>query len=151
MTSETDDEFVADMEWLHSHDREAALPPEKLSRLFDLARRGAAVQAETAALRKAMALKIDEKQFLDAVDREGDYECGAGKFADDKRAYSTFANSENASKGEQRTICEACGNANLSHDRAAWADDGASYCPKCFQIILADPLPPPPSGEQSDE
>ena len=44
MTSETDAEFVADMEWLHSHDRDAALPPEKLSRLFALARRGAAVQ-----------------------------------------------------------------------------------------------------------
>ena len=44
MTSETDAEFVADMEWLHSHDREAALPPEKLARLFALARRGAAVQ-----------------------------------------------------------------------------------------------------------
>lgn len=43
MTAETDAEFVADMEWLHSHDREAALPPEKLSRLFALARRGAAV------------------------------------------------------------------------------------------------------------
>lgn len=41
MTSETDAEFVADMEWLHSHDREAALPPEKLARLFALARRGA--------------------------------------------------------------------------------------------------------------
>ena len=45
MTSETDDEFVADMEWLHSHDREAALPPEKLTRLFALARRGAAAIA----------------------------------------------------------------------------------------------------------
>ena len=43
MTSETDAEFVADMEWLHSHDREAALPPEKLDRLFALARRGAAM------------------------------------------------------------------------------------------------------------
>ena len=43
MTSETDAEFVADMEWLHSHDREAALPPEKLARLFALARRGAAM------------------------------------------------------------------------------------------------------------
>ena len=42
--TETDAEFVADMEWLHSHDREAVLPPEKLSRLFALARRGAAVQ-----------------------------------------------------------------------------------------------------------
>ena len=43
MTSETDAEFVADMEWLHSHDREAALPPEKLDRLFALARCGAAM------------------------------------------------------------------------------------------------------------
>ena len=42
--SETDIEFVSDMEWLHSHDREAALPPEKLIRLFALARRGAAIQ-----------------------------------------------------------------------------------------------------------
>ena len=41
---ESDEQFVADMEWLHSHDREAALPPEKLARLFALARRGAAVQ-----------------------------------------------------------------------------------------------------------
>ena len=47
MTSETDAEFVADMEWLHSHDREAALPPEKLDRLFALARRGAEMQAKT--------------------------------------------------------------------------------------------------------
>ena len=39
--AETDAEFVSDMEWLHSHDREAALPPEKLIRLFALARRGA--------------------------------------------------------------------------------------------------------------
>lgn len=39
--SEADKEFVADMEWLHSHDREAALPPEKLARIFALARRGA--------------------------------------------------------------------------------------------------------------
>jgi len=44
MTAETNAEFVADMEWLHSHDREAALPPEKLNRLFALARRGAAMQ-----------------------------------------------------------------------------------------------------------
>lgn len=46
MTSETDAEFVADMEWLHSHDREAALPPEKLDRLFALARRGAAMDTK---------------------------------------------------------------------------------------------------------
>ena len=44
MNNDTDAEFVADMEWLHNHDREAALPPEKLARLFALARRGAAVQ-----------------------------------------------------------------------------------------------------------
>ena len=44
MSSETDAEFVADMEWLYSHDREAALPFDKLVRLFALARRGAAVQ-----------------------------------------------------------------------------------------------------------
>ncbi len=61
---------------------------------------------------------------------------------DDKRAHSTFANSENATKGEQRTICEACGNSNLAHDRAAWTDDGTSYCPSCL---------PPPSGEPRDE
>ena len=44
--SETDKEFVADMEWLHSHDCEAALPPEKLARLFALARRRAEAAAE---------------------------------------------------------------------------------------------------------
>ena len=36
-----------------------------------------------------------------------------------------------ARKGEQRTICEDCGNANLAHDRAVWTDDGTSYCPTC--------------------
>lgn len=37
----------------------------------------------------------------------------------------------NANRGEQRTICEDCGNANLAHARAVWTDDGASYCPTC--------------------
>lgn len=55
----------------------------------------------------------------------------ASAHTDDKPAHSAFANSENARKGEQRTICEACGNANLAHDRAAWAEDGTSYCPQC--------------------
>lgn len=36
-----------------------------------------------------------------------------------------------AKKGEQRTICDDCGNANLAHDRAVWMDDGSSYCPTC--------------------
>lgn len=40
-----------------------------------------------------------------------------------------------ARKGEQRTICEACGNANLAHDRAAWTDDGTSYCPSCLPLL----------------
>lgn len=38
---------------------------------------------ETAALRAALKLKIDEQQFLAAVDREGDHEVGAGKLPDD--------------------------------------------------------------------
>ena len=66
--SETDIEFVSDMEWLHSHDREAALPPEKLIRLFALARRGAAVQTvghlddgKTAILKAAGLHQTSEK------------------------------------------------------------------------------------------
>ena len=95
----------------------------------------------------SLVFKKEHRDRLFALARRG----AAVPHTDDKRAHSTFANSENASKGEQRTICEACGNANLAHDRAAWADDGASYCPKCFRIILAGPLPPPPAGEPSDE
>lgn len=56
--SETDKEFVADMEWLHSHDREAALPPEKLARLFALARCGADAADEIERL-KAELLERD--------------------------------------------------------------------------------------------
>lgn len=64
--SETDEEFVADMEWLHSHDREAALPPEKLSRLFVLARRGAGLALDRqydvyAAAREEYRKKIAEQ------------------------------------------------------------------------------------------
>lgn len=40
----------------------------------------------------------------------------------------------NANRGEQRTICEGCGNSNLAHSRAIWTDDGTSYCPPCFPI-----------------
>lgn len=40
----------------------------------------------------------------------------------------------NANRGEQRTICEECGNSNLAHSRAIWTGDGASYCPPCFPI-----------------
>ena len=101
--SETDEQFVEQMEKDWNED----LTLYDMPRLFDLARRGAAV-AHT----------------------------------DDKRAHSAFANSENATKGEQRTICEACGNANLAHDRAAWTNDGTSYCPSC--------LPPPPAGETNE-
>ena len=57
--SETDKEFVADMEWLHSHDREAALPPEKLARLFALARRGADAADEIERLRAALREIVD--------------------------------------------------------------------------------------------
>lgn len=56
--SETDIEFVSDMEWLHSHDREAALPPEKLIRLFALARRG----AETAAEIERLKVELEQCQ-----------------------------------------------------------------------------------------
>lgn len=56
-----------------------------------------------------MKLKIDEKQFLAAVDHEGDHEVGAGKFPDDKRANSTFANSENASNDSECTDCRGTG------------------------------------------
>ncbi len=37
-----------------------------------------------------------------------------------------------ANKGEQRTICESCGNSNLAHERAVWTDDGSSFCPACI-------------------
>lgn len=36
-----------------------------------------------------------------------------------------------ANKDEQRTICEACGNSNIAHDRAVWTDDGSAFCPPC--------------------
>jgi hypothetical protein len=55
---ETDAEFVADMEWLHSHDREAALPPEKLARLFALARRGADAADRIERLRALLTPKL---------------------------------------------------------------------------------------------
>ena len=155
MTAETDKQFVERVALVFEHEGYVADIDWPI--LFALARRGAAVEdhgqdakpsEELKQLRATMTLKINEKQFLAAVDREGDYECGAGKFTDDKRAHSAFTNSENARKGEQRTICEACGNTNLAHDRAAWADDGASYCQKCFRIIVAGLLPPPPTGEK---
>ena len=80
----------------------------------------------------------DDIERLHALARRG----AAVAHTDDKRAHSAFANSENATKGEQRTICEACGNSNLAHDRAAWTNDGTSYCPSC--------LPPPPAGETNE-
>ena len=72
MTSETDAEFVADMEWLHSHDREAALPPEKLARLFACARRGAGLALNQqydvyAAAREEYCKKIAEQ--ADEIER----------------------------------------------------------------------------------
>lgn len=79
MTSESDAEFVADMEWLHSHDREAALPPEKLARLFALARRGAGLAldqqydvyaAAREEYRKKIAEQADEIERLRAALRE---------------------------------------------------------------------------------
>lgn len=86
------------------------------------------------------SVRLDMPDFarLFALARRG----AAVTHTDDKRAHSAFANSENASKGEQRTICEACGNSNLAHDRAAWTDDGTSYCPSC--------LPSPPAGETNE-
>lgn len=54
-----------------------------------------------------------------------------------------------AGKGEQRTICEGCGNSNLAADRAIWTDDGSSFCPECFpaqhqfdRAIAAQPVSP---------
>lgn len=44
----------------------------------------------------------------------------------------------NADRGEQRTICEACGNANLAHKRAKWTGDGSSYCPPCLPKETSD-------------
>ena len=38
------------------------------------------------------------------------------------------------------TICDSCGKL-LAHDRAAWADDGASYCPAC-RPLPAHPADP---------
>ena len=42
----------------------------------------------------------------------------------------------NATKGEQITVCDDCGNLNLAHDRAVWTEDGASYCPSCRPLPL---------------
>ena len=114
--SESDAEFV---ERMHKAWRRR-WEPEEINRVLQLARRGAAVgnhgqdatlSEELKQLRAAMTLKIDEKQFLAAVDREGDYECGAGKFTDDKRAHSAFANSENASDPE----CTCCGGTGITY------------------------------------
>jgi len=44
------------------------------------------------------------------------------------------AENHNARRGEQTTICDDCGNANLAHTRAVWTDDGASYCPTCRNL-----------------
>ena len=68
MSSETDEQFVARVAPIYAN-----VPGSDFARLFALARRGAAVT-------EPMKLKIDEKQFLTAVDREGDHEVGVGKF-----------------------------------------------------------------------
>ena len=70
--AETDDEFVERMRKSIGNVPGSELDAE-LDRLFALACRGAAVT-------EPMKLKIDEKQFLAAVDREGDHEVGVGKF-----------------------------------------------------------------------
>ena len=81
-------EFVERMvrEWANHGDVHESDWPQ----LIALARRGAKMQlvghldnVETAVLRAAMTLKINERQFLAAVDREGDHEVGAGKLPDD--------------------------------------------------------------------
>ena len=51
--------------------------------------------------------------------------------------------SYNADKGEQTTICDVCGNANLAHDRAKWSEDGSSFCPPCFPQSFSPSLPEP--------
>lgn len=86
-----------------------------------------------------MTSETDE-QFLDSMEQ---WVIGSLVFKKEHRdrlfALARRGAAVQARKGEQRTICEACGNSNLAHDRAAWTDDGTSYCPSC--------LPPPPAGE----
>ena len=139
MTSETGAEFVERMkrEW----DGDNVPCVEDFDQLINLARRGAAVEdhgqdarpsEELKQLRAAMMLKIDEKQFLAAVDSEGDYECGAGKLTNDKRAHSAFANSENASDPE----CTCCGGTGITYQTE--------------RSCACQPLPPPPAGETNE-
>ncbi|WP_226560776.1 hypothetical protein [Salipiger thiooxidans] len=45
-----------------------------------------------------------------------------------------------AKRGEQRTICEECGESELAHDRAVWTDDGSSFCPGCARRATAPAL-----------
>lgn len=93
MTSETDAEFVADMEWLHSHDREAALPPEKLARLFALARRGVAIEPwNIAAVNHQLRIRL--LAFITRYDRDNpmrtadvhDPDCGCMRCERDRAA-----------------------------------------------------------------
>jgi hypothetical protein len=37
--------------------------------------------------------------------------------------------------GGQKTICDACGNPILRHDKAMWTDSEESYCPPCFPVV----------------
>lgn len=60
------------------------------------------------------------------------------------KATSPVVSEPAANKGEQRTICEACGNSNLAHGRAIWTDDGSSFCPSCApqpEAVIEDRLP----------
>ncbi|MBR9840245.1 MAG: hypothetical protein GYB50_20480 [Rhodobacteraceae bacterium] len=42
-----------------------------------------------------------------------------------------------AKRGEQRTICDECGESELAHDRAVWTEDGSSFCPGCARRAAA--------------
>lgn len=129
MTSETDEEFVADMEWLHSHDREAALPPEKLSRLFALARRGAAVQWRP--ISESDPVPRDGTPFAICCEGEPDsIECGWY----DPLTVFDYEEAENGLYKKTPRIGYEWSGFNNMHRATHWM-----------------PLPPPPAGETSDD
>lgn len=47
-----------------------------------------------------------------------------------------------AAKGEQRTMCDACGRADLAASRAVWTEDESSFCPECAPSTSPDNIQP---------
>ena len=119
--TETDAEFVADMEWLWSHDREAALPPEKLPRLFALARRGAEGWAY---LKKGERRPVGQVLVAYHDKRELEF--------------------EKALMGDEAPIIPKLAIACWVKSHGAWMTRNLTV----DGVYAWMPLPPPPAGEQ---